>query len=566
MSFLKRFLGRKADTDAEAAKRAALTSTKEQPEPATGHRRALSPLGIIATEVMADSGNLSLAADLCHAFTGDARVQAALSQRVGGLLSLPISWEDGAKKSARVKKAIEDDFFEGIQESSLFSLYAWGIILGVGLGEILWKTGQSGRVIPTLKVWDPRWLSYDPDKREWWADTANGTKVPVIPGDGHWVLYTPRGSRNPWRNGLWRSLNKPFFVKDDASLNWARFNEVYGSPLRVATGTQGMSKKQLDAIADSVDTSKGFTSAAIPYGSKLEIVEATGSTWSTFQSAIQWAAEEISIAILGQNLTTQVDGGSLAASKTHRAVEEMLIQSDAESESTFLREQILSWWALYNFGDMALAPWPRRELDEPEDLSASAELFKECGDAVLSLKAAGFHVDLEAMAEKFGIPLNPAGAAEAGESTVGTDTTMPDETEAGDGGEAENSGAEKGLNKKKDNKTEKIPAEAPAASGVVWMAAKQGTALKNDLPKGADTGFDRIDALADQAEEEADPAIEDQSDIIQRAIEEAKDEDDLGKRLEAAFVGMESGELNSLLERALILADIEGRWSVMEDI
>ena len=83
MSFLKRFLGRKADTDADAAKRAALTSTKEQPEPATGHRRALSPLGIIATEVMADSGNLSLAADLCHAFTGDARVQAALSERVG---------------------------------------------------------------------------------------------------------------------------------------------------------------------------------------------------------------------------------------------------------------------------------------------------------------------------------------------------------------------------------------------------------------------------------------------------------------------------------------------------
>ena len=564
MSFLKRFLGRKADTDAEAAKRAALTSTKEQPEPATGHRRALSPLGIIATEVMADSGNLSLAADLCHAFTGDARVQAALSQRVGGLLSLPLSWEDGAKKSARVKKAIEDDFYEGIQESSLFSLYSWGIILGVGLGEILWKVGQSGRVIPTLKVWDPRWLSYDSDKGEWAADTADGTKVTVNPGDGHWVLYTPRGSRNPWRNGLWRSLNKPFFVKDDASLNWARFNEVYGSPLRVATGTQGMSKKQLDAIADSVDTSKGFTSAAIPYGSKLEIVEATGSTWSTFQSAIQWAAEEISIAILGQNLTTQVDGGSLAASKTHRAVEEMLIQSDAESESTFLREQILSWWALYNFGDMALAPWPRRELDEPEDLTASAALFKECGDAVLSLKAAGFQVDLEAMAEKFGIPLNPAGAAEAGESTVGTDTTIPDETEDVDVGEAENSGAERGLNKQKDNETEKIPDEA--SSGVVWMAAKQGTALKNDLPKGADTGFDRIDAMADRAEKQADPDIEDQSDIIQRAIEEATDEDDLGKRLEAAFVGMESGELNSLLERALILADIEGRWSVMEDV
>lgn len=522
------------------------------PEPAPGPKMPLSPLGIIATEMMADNGDLRMAADLCRSFQGDGRVQSALSQRIGGLLSLSISWEDGTKKSARVRKAIEDDFFEGLREADLFALYAWGILLGVSVAEILWKEGQSGRLIPTLKVWDPRWLSFNfgtlGGAPGWQVTNAQGQQVDVTPGDGHWVLFTPRGPRCPWRAGLWRALNKPFFAKDDASLAWARFNEVFGSPLRVATGTQGMSQRQLDAIADSVDTSRGFTSAAIPYGSKLEIVEASGSSWQTFQAAIEWASQEISIAILGQNLTTKVDGGSLAAARTHKAVEDMLIESDAQAESTFLREQVLNWWALYNFGDAALAPWPKRELSEPEDLTATASLWKECGDAVLSLKTAGISVDLEATAERFGIPVASAEAQNGSEP--------PKEAS---GGAQEASGPSEAA----PEAAEKAP-EADSG-GLVWMSAAPKP-LENDLPEGADKGFDRLDATADHIEKEAAPVIEAQSDIILRAIEESKDEEDLGKRLEAAFVGMESGELNALLERALILADIEGRWSALEDV
>lgn len=560
MSIFSRIFGRKPASGAIIEAKAPLPPKRDDvAEPATGPRRMLSPLGIIATEMLADGGNLTLAADLCHAFRGDGRVQAALSQRIGGLLSLPLSWEDGAKKSARVKKAIADDFFEGLRECDLFALYTWGVLLGVGVAEILWKQGQSGRFIPTLKVWDPRWLSYGFGDgfapAGWSVIDADGTPVPVTPGDGHWVLYTPRGDRAPWRNGLWRALNKPFFVKDDASLSWARFNEVFGSPLRVATGTQGMSQKQLDAIADSVDTSKGYTSAAIPFGSKLEIVEASGSTWGTFQGAIDWAAAEISIAILGQNLTTQVQSGSLAAAKTHKAVEDMLIESDAQAESTWLHEQVLSWWALYNFGDAALAPWPKRELAEPEDLTATAELYKGAGDAVLSLKTAGFPVDIEALAEKFGIPLD----ASAAEPQPQTPQAQPEPGQNGENPPETPEGSPEQEN------AEKPP--SAAAGGVVWMAAKGNPPITEaDLPTGASAGFDALDAMAAHAEKSAAPIIEDQSDKILSAIDKAKDPDELAELLKVAFVEMESGELNAILERALILADLEGRWSVLEDV
>ena len=546
MSFLSRLFSRRTAPTALI-----LDETRKPPrfqeaeEPAPGPKVPLSPLSIVAVERLADGGNLTMAADLCREFMGDGRVQAALTQRIGGLLALPISWEDGAKKSARAKKAAADDFFEGLRECDLFSLYSWGLLLGVGLGEILWKTGQSGRLIPTLKVWDPRNLSWDFDAEAWFAATDGGGRVQVMPGDGHWVLYTPKGARCPWRNGLWRALNKPYFVKADASLSWARFNEVHGSPIRVFTGRQGMSQRQLDAVADSIDTSKGFTSAAIPEGSKLELVEATGNSAETFQSAIAWACEEISIAILGQNLTTKVDGGSYAAAQTHRDVEQAIIEADAETESTFLREQVLSFWAAWNFGDAALAPWPRRETAEQEDLAATAAVMKGCGEAVIALQNAGFGVDLEAIAERFGIPLNP-------------DAPILEREWKGEG---ETAGGEE-----EDESGEDASHHLPAGHGSLFQMAARSEIQKDKLPKGADKGFDRMDAMADRAEKAAKENIEDASDIVSNAIEEATDAEDLTRRLTEAFPDMEEGEFNSLLERALILAEISGRWSALGDV
>ena len=307
-----------------------------------------------------------------------------------------------------------------------------------------------------------------------------------------------------------------------------------------------MSKRQLDAAADSVDTSHGFTSAAIPYGTELDLVEATGNTWNTFQSAIDWAATEISIAVLGQNLTTQVEGGSLAASKTHRDIERVLVQGDAETESTFLREQILGWWAAYNFGDPSIAPWPRRRTEEPENLEATAAMLKSCGDALLALRSAGFSVDMKAMAEKFGIPLDAMPAAqEPGQNGQNSEPPVSGEDLA--------KSAQQG--------------QSTATASGIWMAATAATQpQQDDLPSGASVGFDTIDAMADLAEKKATPIIEDQSDIILRVIDEATDEEDLERRLRDSFVEMESGELNAILERALILADLEGRWSVLQDI
>ena len=97
----------------------------------------------------------------------------------------------------------------------------------------------------------------------------------------------------------------------------------------------------------------------------MELLEAEAKTWEMFPKQIETANAELSILLVGQNLTSEVQGGSFAAAKIHQNVRDDLVRFDAEALATTLREQVLSWWAEFNFGDARLAPWPNWDTKPP---------------------------------------------------------------------------------------------------------------------------------------------------------------------------------------------------------
>jgi len=46
-------------------------------------------------------------------------------------------------------------------------------------------------------------------------------------------------------------------------------------------------------------------------------------------------------------------------------VRDDLVRFDAEALATCLNEQVLRWWAEFNFGDARLAPWPNWDTAPP---------------------------------------------------------------------------------------------------------------------------------------------------------------------------------------------------------
>jgi phage gp29-like protein len=230
---------------------------------------------------MADGGQLRLAADLCEALLGDSRVQGVLGTRVLGLLGLPLHFTpaDESLAAGKATKALEQDFWKAFPEADLAQLVSWGVLLGVGVGEIIWEP-QGERVIPRLKVWHPRWLRWDWEQRKWFLALDGGAEVPIEPGANKWILFTPYGA--------WRACAQPWLMKQLAVQDWARHAEVHGSPVRVGTAPEGASAEVRAQVAADFAKLGADTAICLPAGFDLRFEEASGGSWQMFKAELDW--------------------------------------------------------------------------------------------------------------------------------------------------------------------------------------------------------------------------------------------------------------------------------------
>lgn len=388
-----------------------------------------SPTLIKSAEILADGGNLRLASDLVEAMLGDDRVSAVLGARVRSLLGKNVSFEAGCgRRRKAAMRALEagEDWWAAFPESSLARLLSWGIMLGVSPGTLTWQafvqhdpsnptqepvpTQHGGRTIPLLDARHARHLRFDPTYAKWCISTEVG-EVDLVAGDGTWVLYTPYGSYRPWSQGAWRGLARWFLLKQYALTDFARHSEVHGTPIRAAIPPEGkeVSPKLRTQLASDLGELGNDTSIVMPPGVDLKLIEATAKTWEMFQAQIDMANKAITILIAGQNLTTEVSGGSYAAARVHEGVLADEVRADAESLSTTLHDQVLTHWARINFGAEQLAPWPVWDLDPPEDIAAIGAGYRALGDGIAALQAvlagSGKQLDVEALLEEHGLDL-----------------------------------------------------------------------------------------------------------------------------------------------------------------
>lgn len=388
-------------------------------EPLIRSFQTWSPALIKAAEMMADGGNLRLAADLCEWLFSDDRVKAVLDSRTDSLLGLDLSFEMGlGRKKGQAVRALEagEDWWAAYPETELKLLQAWGLILGVGLGRHAWEM-KGDRLIPKLVVINPRHLRFDWSTRKWMLTVLDGegpdakqSEVEVTPGDGTWVMYTPYGSVRPWVYGAYRALGRWVLLKQLAIGDWAFFSERQGMGTWAALGADGDHDTRKE-IAEDISSLGRNAVIALPAGFDLKLIESTARNWETFSKQIETSDNGVAVTLLGQNLTTQNDGGSNAATTQHGKTALGRTKSDVETLSTTLHDQSLTWWALFNFGDAALAPWPVWNTTPEKDLKERAATVQMVSQAVSAFYTARAPVDVAALLAEFLIPLLPAPAA-----------------------------------------------------------------------------------------------------------------------------------------------------------
>jgi phage gp29-like protein len=257
--------------------------------------------------------------------------------------------------------------------------------------------------------------------------------VEVRIGDPQWLVYAPHGIERGWMMSLVRSLAVPWLIRQWGWRDWGRYSEVHGLPTRKGKVPYGASEEDKQRFIQEIASLGTESTIRLPQGATkddpgfdVELLEAESNTWEGFEKLLVRADTCIAVRIVGQNLTTEVEGGSYAAANVHDRVRNDILRADADSLAEALHRQTLSDYARFNFGDPGLAPLPKWDVEPPEDENAEATAAKTWADAIVTLQATGAKPDVDAILDAHNIPRKGA----AGDPPA-PQTSAPGEGEPG---------------------------------------------------------------------------------------------------------------------------------------
>ena len=253
---------------------------------------------------------------------------------------------------------------------------------GWAVCETFWRTNREGWWIPHLEpvLTVNTAFQLGTLKPGYYAD-HNRIHTSVIPFEEHpdkFVVHIPITGRSdyPWRRGAMRSCIIPSFVKRNGIKFWMTLAERFGMPqpfAKVPRGVDHDGKPTDDLFAEAEKAMQNLGRVwSMVVSNTIEIDSIPGSgnvRGEVHQKLIEWANTTQSVAMLGQNLTTVVQGGSFAAAESHRWVAGDLHLADATELADSLTEQVVEPFIRYNLPG---APVPIAEIS-----TAQKQVFTE---------------------------------------------------------------------------------------------------------------------------------------------------------------------------------------------
>jgi len=354
-------------------------------------------------------------AQLVDAVIGDSRVQAAMASRTGGILGRPVDFvlprrhadSDAAKEC---REAFVDAWDTMVPESILSQIQSWAVMIGFGPAQILWDTGGD-YAIPRPLPWHPRYTYYHWMYRCYVAITLDGQE-PILHGNGHWLNHCPHGEYRGWMHGAVRAISPWWLARNYALRDAARFSERHGLPMikakTPALGDPVIINQWRNALSGlGQETVLHLPQMVAPNASyDVELLEAKDTGHEGFINLIRQCDTEITLALLAQNLTTEVREGSMAAARVHADVRQSLLEADARALASTIYMQLARPFAAMNFGDPDLAPRVVWNVKPYEDDLTAVQTFMQFATSIFTLRNAGHAPkDIRRLALTFGLDL-----------------------------------------------------------------------------------------------------------------------------------------------------------------
>jgi phage gp29-like protein len=360
----------------------------------------LTPVRLAAIMRDAEEGDPTSLMELAEAVEEKyLHYQGVLGTRKRAVARLPVTVEAATDDAWAVEDA---DLVREWLRRDTWRGEAMELLDSVGKGysftEINWET-TGGRWWPARLEWrDPRWFAFD---------MADGT-TPRIRGEGgqlealapyKWVCHqTKTKSGTPVRAGLIRGVAWVYLFQAFGWKDWLVFLNRFGQPFRLGKYGAGATPTDKDQLLRAIRALSGDFGGIIPESMAIELIEAkvTGNV-QVFKDLINEADTRVSIAVLGQNLTTKVEGGSRAASETHNDVRGDIRDADASDLAVTLNRDIVR--PLIDLNKGPRPAYPRLVIAEPDN-----EDLKELRESLQVYVPMGLKVGVSTIRDKLGLP------------------------------------------------------------------------------------------------------------------------------------------------------------------
>ena len=534
-----------------------------------------------------ERGDFEQSAKLVDTMARDDRLPSVLDLRVRGLIGArfdlqPATMHSEAEqeKANEVSAVIESRWHEMFPEDALIELLQWRHMMGFALAQLVWVR-EAGFWLPTLDVWHPSYVWFEEDANRWHVNAREGDII-IDPADPTWVLIG--SGQRPYMTGKVRSLADPWMSRRFTWRDWSRYNEVHGMPIRLAMVPAVADDSDQAAFANDLRVLATETTITLPQnldeqGSSFgaELLEASDQAHETFKNLLDQTADTFAVRLLGNNLVSEVRGGSFAAALQGGSTFVMLLSGDGHELSTQLRKQALTWVAELNYGDRALAPHPTWHTEPEKDVKARADAMTAAAGAITAMAAANVPLDLQSVAEDFNIPIDPAAENINASAALfryhldfGILTINEARARLGLGPVAD------GDQRASLSAQPAAPIEDPLSGRAPTPPPTEATMSKHDAVRlasgdppsaapGMVSGQIYTDDVADAGIKEAQKAMQPDLDEVMRIIDTSTGFGDLRARLREAFADMNPDAHARLLEAALTMTELAGRMSVDDD-
>lgn len=340
-------------------------------------------------------GQFDASGQLCDSILGDDRVMATLGSRRAGLFGREVRFRPG--NDSGEAKACLDAWVAAWPrlsgDGAMAEMSDYEIMMGWNAAQIVWDT-TTPVWQPMLRPWHPRFSYYDWNVRRYVALSQDGS-IAIEPGNAKWVLHSRFTPYRAWVRGAIRAVTEPWMLRHFAFRDMARFSEVHGMPTRIAWTPAAADPAERAQYQQQVSQLGSNTTLLLGRGVDqqnsygYELVEAGDMAWESFPGLIDRCDMAIVLALLFQNLTTEVKGGAFAATSAHMDIRQSGIQFDGQAWKATLYNQVARPFAFLNFGDADLAPWTEWDIASRDDYSANAERFAKFGTAFHILRMGG---------------------------------------------------------------------------------------------------------------------------------------------------------------------------------